>query len=42
MVDISDNDHTSPIEFDLLSGPDSLDVMTISGAVSFYPGFKFP
>jgi hypothetical protein len=35
-------DFISPVEFDLLEDPNSLDVMTISGQVSPYLSYKFP
>jgi hypothetical protein len=39
---VDGNDHVSSVEFDFLSDPNSLDIMTISGTVSPYFGLKFP
>lgn len=40
--DFVGNDHESPVEFDFLSDPTSLDIMTISGSVFFYSGLNYP
>jgi hypothetical protein len=40
--DASYDDHTSPVEFDLLEDPNSLGIMNISNQVSPYFSFKFP
>jgi hypothetical protein len=39
--DTHEDDLVGPVEFDFLSGPNSLDVTTISETVSPYFGFKF-